>query len=135
LSNNHEVWIDLGEVEVIAEVRINGKKLGVLWNKPFRIEIREALKSGTNTLEIDVTNLWVNRLIGDEQYPEDIEWMEGKYLNKWPDWLNNPKQRPESSRVTFTTWKHWNKDDKLLPSGLIGPVSLRGATLITLPTE
>jgi len=105
----------------------------VLWSKPKRIEISEALISGSNKLEIDVTNLWVNRLIGDEQYPEDYEWMEGKYLNKWPDWLNDVQQRPESSRVTFTSWKHWNKDDQLLPSGLIGPVMLRCAKLVPLP--
>ena len=129
LNENQEVWIDLGEIAVIAEVRLNGKDLGVLWNKPFRLEISKTLSPGTNTLEIDVTNLWVNRLIGDEQYPEDFERIEGKYLNKWPDWLNDVQQRPETSRVTFTSWKHWNKDDELLPSGLIGPVILRCAKL------
>jgi len=130
LLNNQEVWLDLGEVEVIAEVRLNGKELGVLWSNPKRIEVSEALTYGSNKLEIDVTNLWVNRLIGDEQYQEDCKWMEGKYLNQWPDWLNDFKQRPEPSRVTFTTWKHWNKDDELLPSGLIGPVTLRCAKII-----
>ena len=129
LNDNQEVWIDLGEIAVIAEVRLNGKDMGVLWNKPYRLEISNTLSPGTNTLEIDVTNLWVNRLIGDEQYPEDFERIEGKYLNKWPDWLNDVQQRPESSRVSFATWKHWDKDDELLPSGLIGPVTLRCAKL------
>jgi hypothetical protein len=134
-QNSQEVWLDLGRLEVIAEVRLNGKELGILWSKPFRIDVSEVLESGINRLEIDVTNLWVNRLIGDEQYPEDCEWMDGKYLIKWPDWLNDVQQRPEPSRVTFTTWKHWNKDDELLPSGLIGPVTLRCAGLLPLPEE
>lgn len=131
-QKKQEVWLDLGEVEVIAEVRLNGKELGVLWSNPKRIEVSKALLSGSNKLEIDVTNLWVNRLIGDEQYPEDYEWTEEKYLNQWPGWLEDIQQRPEPSRVTFTTWKHWNKDDKLLPSGLIGPVVLRCAKLIPI---
>jgi hypothetical protein len=132
-AEDQEAWLDLGEVAVIAEVRLNGKNLGILWNKPYRIEVSKALQSGLNTLEIDVINLWVNRLIGDEQFTEDCEWGEGKYLTHWPDWLTNGQQRPESSRVTFTTWKHWNKDDQLLPSGLIGPVTLRCAKLVTVP--
>jgi hypothetical protein len=68
----------------MAEVRLNGKKLGILWNKPYRIEVNKALQPGLNTLEIDVTNLWVNRLIGDEQFTEDCDWGEGKYLTHWP---------------------------------------------------
>ncbi len=132
LKENQEVWLDLGEVEVIAELRVNGENLGVLWNKPFRIELSKALNAGANYLEIDVTNLWVNRLIGDEQYTDDCDWAEGKYLNQWPDWLLNGQQRPESSRVTFTTWKHWEKDEALSPSGLMGPVKLRCAKLISV---
>lgn len=131
-QDDQEIWLDLGGVEVIAEVRLNEKKLGVLWNKIKRIEVSESLKSGSNKLKIEVTNLWVNRLIGDEQYRDGYKWTEGKYLNEWPVWLNDVQQRPESSRITFTTWKHWNKDDKLLPSGLIGPVILRSAKLISV---
>jgi len=132
LKKNQQVWLDLGDVAVIAEVRLNNKKLGTLWHKPFRIEVSKALKKGTNTLEVDVTNLWINRLIGDEQYPADCEWTE-KYLTKWPDWLTSGKQRPVPARVTFTTWKHYNADDKLQPSGLIGPVTLRPARLVPIP--
>ena len=87
------------------------------------------LRLGTNTLEIDVTNLWVNRLIGDEQYPDDCEWNEC-FLARWPDWLINGKPRPVPSRVTFTTWKHWTAKDALLPSGLIGPVTLHCVRLV-----
>ena len=51
----------------LAEVSVNGKALGILWKAPFRVDVTGALKPGANTLEIRVTNLWVNRLIGDQQ--------------------------------------------------------------------
>ena len=129
LKDGQEGWLDLGEVAVMAEVRLNGKNLGILWHRPFRLEISKALRPGSNTLEVDVTNLWVNRLIGDEQQPADCEWTE-KHLTRWPDWLINGTPRPSKDRITFTTWKHWNANDPLLPSGLIGPVTLRVARLV-----
>jgi len=132
LKAAQEVWLDLGEVAVMAEVRVNGKNLGMLWHRPFRVEISKALRAGSNTLEIDVSNLWVNRLIGDEQLPDDCEW-EGSYLKAWPEWLVKNRLRPQPSRITFTTWKHWNANDPLLPSGLLGPVTLRPARLVALP--
>ena len=132
LADGREVWLDLGEVEVMAEVRLNGEDLGVLWHPPFRVELGKVLKPGANTLEVEVTNLWVNRLIGDEQHPDDCEWEEGA-LARWPEWFTEGKPRPSKERVTFTTWKHWTADDPLLPSGLIGPVTLRSARLVPLP--
>ncbi|MCH7224884.1 glycosyl hydrolase [Haloferula sp. A504] len=131
-AGDGEVWLDLGEVEVIAEVRLNGKELGVLWHPPFRVEVSGALQSGDNTLEVEVTNLWINRLIGDEQHPDDCEW-DGKALARWPDWFVEGRPRPSKERVTFTTWKHWTAADPLQPSGLIGPVTLRPARLVPLP--
>jgi len=116
---------------VIAEVRLNGRSLGTLWHRPFRVEISKALRTGSNTLEVDVSNLWVNRLIGDEQHPDDCEWTE-RHLSRWPDWLLSRKLRPQPARIAFTTWKHWNANDPLLPSGLLGPVSLRCAGLVPL---
>ena len=139
LKPSTEVWLDLGDVKVIAEVRVNGKKLGVLWHKPFTVEVSKALKSGENTLEVEVTNLWINRLIGDEQYPDDCQyndtdndWFTDRSLANWPDWLTSGKERSVPQRVTFTTWKHWNKGDKLQPSGLIGPVTLTAVSLVPL---
>jgi hypothetical protein len=85
--------------------------------------VTEALKSGQNRLEVKVTNLWPNRLIGDEQLPEDCEW-DGKHLKAWPQWLLEGKPSP-TGRITFTTWRHWYKDDQPLPSGLFGPVVIR----------
>jgi hypothetical protein len=132
MKEDQEIWLDLGDVEVIAEVRINGKEMGPLWNKPYRVEVSEVVRSGSNEMEIHVTNLWVNRLIGDEQYPDDCEWGEGKYLTQWPEWFLKGERRPEPSRLTFTTWKHWSKEDNLVPSGLLGPVTLRSSKLIQL---
>lgn len=128
LRKGQEVWLDLGEVAVMAEVRLNQQNLGILWHHPFRIEVSKALRPGSNTLEIDVTNLWVNRIIGDERYPADCEWT-GAFLTRWPDWLTSGQSRPVPSRITFTTWKHWSANDPLLPSGLLGPVTLRCARL------
>ena len=126
---DQEVWLDLGKVAVIAEVRLNGKDVGILWHAPFRVEVSKFLRPGANTLEVDVTNLWVNRLIGDEQYPDDCDWTD-KHLTRWPDWLVKGKPRPSKQRISFTTWKHWKANDPLLPSGLIGPVTLHCARLV-----
>ena len=115
--------LDLGRVRVIAEVIVNGKNLGVLWKAPFRINLGNAVKAGQNDIQINVTNLWPNRLIGDARYPEDVEW--GDWLPKsWPDWLIDNTERV-SERITFTTWRHWRANDPLQLSGLLGPVFLR----------
>jgi alpha-L-rhamnosidase/F5/8 type C domain len=93
------MWLDLGRVRNIAQVRVNGKDLGLVWKAPFRVDVTKALKPGTNRLEVKVTNLWVNRLIGDAQ----------------PD---------ATDKYTFTTQAFYKADSPLLPSGLLGPVRL-----------
>ena len=123
--------LELGEVQVIAEVKLNGKDLGILWKQPFRVDITDAVRPGTNHLEVRVTNLWPNRLIGDEQYPDDVEW-DGIRINAWPDWMLKGVPRPSKERVTFTTWKHWRKDSTLLPSGLLGPVTVRTGAWVNI---
>jgi hypothetical protein len=133
--------LDLGQVEVIARVRINGHELGILWKAPFLADASGLLKSGRNQLEIEVTNLWPNRLIGDEQLPPDAEWVSadfngitgfGEKLQRWPDWLVKGQKSP-TGRYTFATWKLWTAKDKLLPSGLMGPVTLRARRQVTVP--
>jgi hypothetical protein len=129
-GSRRELWLDLGAVKNLAEVSLNGKSLGVLWKPPFRVNVTAAVRPGRNTLEIKVTNLWPNRLIGDEQLAPDCEW-KGKELKSWPQWLLDGKPSP-TGRVAFTTWRHWNRDATLLDSGLLGPVMVRAAEEVTL---
>jgi hypothetical protein len=125
LGAERSLWLDLGAVKNFAEVSLNGKPLGILWKPPFRADLTSAAKPGKNHLEIKITNLWPNRLIGDEQLPPDCEWS-GPRLKEWPQWMLDGKPSP-TGRLTFTTWHHWMKDDALLPSGLLGPVTLVSA--------
>ena len=131
LSGDRLVVLDLGRVKNFATVTLNGKDLGVLWKEPFTVDVTKAVKAGRNELKVKVTNLWVNRIIGDEQLPPDVEW-NGAQLKQWPDWLLKGDPRPDTGRYTFTTWRFWNKDSKLLESGLLGPVTLRSAKWIEL---
>jgi len=123
IAGKEHYYLDLGDVQVIAEVTLNGRDLGILWKPPFRVEISKELKAGKNELEVKVTNLWVNRMIGDEYFPDDTVW-EGKYLKEWPDWFFEGKERPESRRKTLTVVKNYKSDSELLPSGLLGPVRI-----------
>jgi len=99
LKEKGELWLDLGIVKNLAEVVINGKSIGIVWKTPFRINVTKALKAGENKLDIKVTNLWVNRLIGDQQ-PGVTE------------------------KLTYTTQAFYRADSPLMPSGLSGPVRI-----------
>ncbi len=110
VTKNASYILDLGEVKNIAEVIVNGKNVGTVWKKPFRIDIAEALKPGKNTMQINVTNLWVNRLIGDAQ-------------------------AGVTSKITFTTMPFYQADSPLLPSGLLGPVRLLEAKSASVRAE
>lgn len=134
-SEGKVIYLDLGEVEVMAEVIVNGVNKGVLWSRPYTMDITDVLKSGENILEVKVTNLWTNRLIGDEQLPEENEYVPGGGVNgiralsrgaikQLPEWYKNGEAKPQGGRITFTTWKHYRKDSPLVESGLIGPVRL-----------
>ncbi|WP_298495916.1 glycosyl hydrolase [uncultured Algibacter sp.] len=122
LKSSHFLHLDLGHVKEIAEVILNGKKLGIFWKAPFRINIDDAIVKGTNSLEVKITNLWPNRLIGDEQLKLDYK-RKGPNVTEWPEWLLNSTNRP-TERVTLAAFKHWHKDSALLPSGLLGPVKI-----------
>jgi hypothetical protein len=95
--------LDLGRVKEIAEVKVNGRPAGIAWRAPFQVDVTGSLKAGANRIEIQVTNLWVNRLVGDEQ----------------------PKAE---KRYTFSTFKPYTKDSPLVESGLLGPVTLQAVT-------
>jgi len=98
-----QMWLDLGSVKNLAEIVVNGKSLGLVWKTPFRMNITEALKQGENALEVKVTNLWVNRLIGDQQPGTKM-------------------------KITYTTQQFYKADSPLVPSGLLGPVKILGLT-------
>ena len=130
-DRKRQVFLDLGRVEVIAEVKLNGKPLGILWKAPFRVEVTGALKPGENALEVKVVNLWVNRQIGDEQLPEDSDRKPDGTLKSWPQWVQEGEPSP-TGRYAFTSWRLWKKSDTLLESGLLGPVTLSTSEVVTL---
>jgi hypothetical protein len=99
------LWIDLGDVKELAEVSVNDTPLGVLWKTPFRADATEALKPGANRLTIKVTNLWVNRMIGDTQ-------------------------SNASRQYSFAVPPRYRAADPLLPSGLLGPVQIVRAAAV-----
>ena len=128
-----KVYLDLGRVNHLATVSVNGKNLGVLWTTPWRIDISSAVTTGNNLLEIAVTNVWANRLIGDEKQPSDFEWehgdtrySDGLFLKEFPEWFLKHEPRPSKERYTFTTWNYFAKETALTPSGLMGPVRIVG---------
>jgi hypothetical protein len=127
--SDRRLYLDLGRVDVMAEVVLNGTDLGVLWTPNKRVDVTELLKEGDNTLHIKVTNLWINKMIGDDRFPEDTDRFEDGRPKEWPAWLLEGKSSP-TGRETFSAWKLWNKDNKLLPSGLIGPVQIVPTALI-----
>lgn len=99
MKSGARLWLDLGDVKNLAEVSVNGRPLGIVWKAPFRVEVTGAMKPGANELQVKVTNLWVNRLIGDQQ----------------PD---------AAKKFTYTTQQFYRADSPLLPSGLLGPVRI-----------
>ena len=101
------IFLDLGEIKDVAEVTLNQKYLGVLWKPPFKLDVTSAIKPGRNQLIVEVTNLWPNRIIGDQFLPTE-------------------------KRFTFTNIKKFTKDSPLLTSGLIGPVSIRFAKRVVI---
>lgn len=115
--------LDLGAVQVMAEVVVNGANLGVLWKQPFRIDLGDAARAGPNRLDLHVTNLWPNRLIGDEAFPADYP-RRGLTTSAWPAWLGDARRR-RGERVTFTSHQFWEQGSPLQPSGLLGPVVIR----------
>ena len=122
-----QYYLDLGILKNLGRIKLNGHDLGVLWTAPWQVNITGLLKEKGNELEVIVTNLWINRLIGDEFLPWD-----GITDGKWPEWLLNGTKRP-TKRYTFTTHRFYRKDDPLAESGLIGPVSIKMGIRILNP--
>lgn len=106
-GTGERVILDLGEVRDLAIVRVNGRACGTLWMAPWTVDITEALQDGTNALDVDVINVWNNRIVGDLALPE-------------------------AQRVTFLAAATVKKDAPLVPAGLLGPVTLRSLVLTRL---
>ena len=143
-TSGRRIYLDLGRVEMTAQVKLNGHDLGILWKPPFRLDVTGALRAGPNALEVDVVNLWPNRIIGDEQLPADCKWLPAGYVHgwplpnpagnlaEWPAWLKAGRASP-TGRHTFATWQLLTKDCPLLDSGLLGPVRLEAAERVPIP--
>ena len=100
--------LELGRVESVARVIVNGKNLGELWTEPYEIDITSALVAGENTLELQVANTWRNALIGAEQFTKNPPVESADYIKPWT-----------SSKTGLKA------NTPLQPSGLLGPVQVR----------
>jgi hypothetical protein len=120
-GSSKQVYLELGEVKNLAQVRVNGSDAGIVWTAPWRVDIGKFVRSGDNELEIEVVNLWPNRLIGDGDLPLDQRYTKTNvktYERKLPPgfscwWESECLERKKSGAPA-----------KLLPSGLLGPVVL-----------
>jgi hypothetical protein len=98
IQPEEKMILDLGNVADLAEVYVNGEYCGAAWKEPYKVDISQAVKAGVNTLEVKVANVWVNRLIGDEQ--------------------------PGATRIGWTDSQGFNGSEPLVPAGLLGPVKI-----------
>jgi hypothetical protein len=99
LPENGKLYINLGEVAVMAEVKINGKEVGGVWIAPYRLNVSDFVMQGENQLEIEVVNLWRNRMIKD-------------------------KKLPENEKYTWTVEEDIKENEEPHVSGLLGPVQI-----------
>jgi hypothetical protein len=124
-GEGQRLWLDLGRVAVIAEVTVNGQELGQVWKPPYRLEITKAARPGLNRIEVRVTTLLVNRLIGDESLPEENEYdPRTRAIRRLPEWYVEGRPKPAGGRATFSTWKYFSAQDPLVEAGLLGPVRI-----------
>ena len=99
IEKERSAWIRIDSIFNIASIKINGIKCGTLWTKPYIVEVSKALRPGENNIEIEVSNTWMNRLIGDQELAVD-------------------------KRVSWTTAPFRLKGKPLLPAGITGNITL-----------
>lgn len=126
LKNYSKIMLDLGRVENIAEISVNRENPILVWKAPYRIDITSIIKAGENSITIDVTNLYPNRIIGDEYLSERYKYDEYGRIVKLPFWYVNQQEDRNRERVLFVPWKFYKKTDPLLEAGLLGPVRIVG---------
>ncbi|KAI5806183.1 hypothetical protein EDC01DRAFT_748246 [Geopyxis carbonaria] len=152
---NAQRYLNLGLVESLASVSINNAPPTLLWKPPFELPLPASLGRGPHTLRIEVTNLWPNRLIGDEALPVEAVFngtRENFGVVEMPGWVQDGEQEgegdggdggqegegeegekgweKEGERVTFTTWRGYKGGEPLFASGLLGPVEVTGGVVI-----
>ena len=112
LEDGRRIYLDLGAVNYLAEVFVNDQPLGVLWKAPFRVEFTDAAKPGANKVEVRVSNVWKNRILGDRKLPE-----------------------AERTTWTFYPFYHNEPDAPLMKSGLLGPVTIKSMQLVDFKVD
>lgn len=146
IGRGKRVYLDLGRVEVLAGVTVNGRELGVVWKEPYRVDITDVVRAGANQVTLKVTNLWANRMIGDAALPEEGKFVDGDWaigetiaadggrkpvmarkITALPQWYRDGRPKPPGGRVAFTPWTFYQADEPLLDSGLLGPVRVVSA--------
>jgi len=126
VTRHSSLFLDLGAVKNIARVRLNGRDLGVVWTAPWRVDITNALRPGANELEIDVANLWPNRLIGDATLPKEKRFTTTnvRTYDTMTSGAYGCKKCAERKKT--------GKPAELLPSGLLGPVTIQMADKVVV---
>ena len=107
MTGKKSIVLDLGDLRDVAEVFVNEKSAGILWKKPYQVDVTELVKPGTNQLKIEIVNMWSNRLTGDM--------------------LSDPKDRFCKTNHPYMKTEVWPGGDepyKLQPAGLLGPVTI-----------
>ena len=144
IPEGREYALDLGDVRDVAEVFLDGERIGALWHAPYRIELPRSVKPGRHALKVRVTNAWTNRLIGDEKEPDDcvlskkmlgfgVQMVQsegrkrdiphGRAVIAIPEEIRANKPR-KVARYAFSSWRYILSDNDLRPAGIVGDVNL-----------